>query len=94
LGGHGRDHEWLDWVDRRTVDAELRASVRWLARFGAAPWPFAYPFGAPPPRAERVLAAAGFSAAFLAGSRRREGIDPRYAIPRHDGETVDLSRVR
>ncbi|HEY2888668.1 MAG TPA: polysaccharide deacetylase family protein, partial [Candidatus Limnocylindrales bacterium] len=64
LGGHGRDHPWLDVVGPRRVRAEIAASTRFLARFGAGPWPFAYPYGGVPSRAGSALGAAGFGAAF------------------------------
>jgi peptidoglycan/xylan/chitin deacetylase (PgdA/CDA1 family) len=85
LGGHGRDHRWLDAAPRATVRPELEASAIFLAQRGPGPWPFAYPFGGVPRGATGLLRAAGFAAAFTtrAGVRRN-----RYLIGRHDADEL------
>jgi peptidoglycan/xylan/chitin deacetylase (PgdA/CDA1 family) len=85
LGGHGRDHPWLDFVGRARVRAELAASASFLAPFGAGPWPFAYPYGGVPWAAGSLAAEAGFAAAFTT----RAGVGPdRFHIGRHDGDDL------
>jgi peptidoglycan/xylan/chitin deacetylase (PgdA/CDA1 family) len=94
LGGHGRDHEWLDFVPAATVERELAASEAWLAGFGPGPRPFAYPFGAPPPRAGHALERHGFEAGYLAhaperrapGAPRADSDQDRFALGRVDAE--------
>jgi peptidoglycan/xylan/chitin deacetylase (PgdA/CDA1 family) len=85
LGGHGRDHRWLDAAPRATVRAELESSASFLAERSPGPWPFAYPFGGVPRGATGLLRAAGFAAAFTtrAGVRRN-----RYLIGRHDADEL------
>ncbi|HET7026373.1 MAG TPA: polysaccharide deacetylase family protein [Candidatus Limnocylindrales bacterium] len=84
LGGHGREHHWLDFVAPSEVDAELDASRRRLEALGVADKaPFAYPYGGVPAGAARVLPAHGFAAAFLA---RPSGGTDRFALGRVDAE--------
>jgi peptidoglycan/xylan/chitin deacetylase (PgdA/CDA1 family) len=84
LGGHGREHHWLDFVAQADVVAELAASAHRLAELGVlADAPFAYPYGGLPPRASTVLPAHGFAAAFLA---RPTDASDRFALGRVDAE--------
>jgi peptidoglycan/xylan/chitin deacetylase (PgdA/CDA1 family) len=84
LGGHGRDHTWLDW-DAATAEREIEASARFLDQLEPAPWAFAYPYGAPPPNARGRLAAAGFAAAFTTRAGQRPS---RFEIGRHDADEL------
>lgn len=84
LGGHGRDHEWLDFVPAATVERELAASAQWLAAFGPGSHPFAYPYGAPPPDAGAALTRHGFAAGYLATAPDAGG-DP-FRLGRVDAE--------
>lgn len=86
IGGHGRDHPWLDWVGAPRVRREIRQSAAFLERLGPGPWPFAYPYGGVPRGAGRVLAEAGFAAAFTTRAGERHD---RYRIGRHDGDDLD-----
>ncbi|HLO35575.1 MAG TPA: polysaccharide deacetylase family protein [Candidatus Deferrimicrobium sp.] len=85
LGGHGRDHPWLEFVGRARVRAELAASASFLAAFDGGPWPFAYPYGGVPRGAGSLLSEAGFAAAF---TTRADEHHDRYRIGRHDGDEL------
>jgi peptidoglycan/xylan/chitin deacetylase (PgdA/CDA1 family) len=85
LGGHGRDHSWLDWVGPVAVARELEHSATLLAAHGPGPWPFAYPYGGVPRDAGTVLRSIGFGAAFT--TRPGERTD-RFHIGRHDGDEI------
>lgn len=85
LGGHGRDHPWLDALPRDGVRAELASSAAFLAGRGPGPWPFAYPYGGVPRDAARLLRSAGFGAAFTTRSGVRRS---RYLIGRHDADEL------
>jgi peptidoglycan/xylan/chitin deacetylase (PgdA/CDA1 family) len=78
LGGHGREHHWLDFVPAGEVAAEIEASARRLSALGVGDEPpFAYPYGGVPADTATVLPAHGFAAAFLARpSVRTERSDP------------------
>ena len=87
IGGHGRDHPWLDVVDVATRRREVSASAQLAAAHSSGPWPFAYPYGGVPPRPGDLLRTAGFAAAFTTSpSERRDS----FRIGRHD---VDALRV-
>ena len=83
LGGHGREHRWLDAVDEATRRSEISASAADLARYGGGPWPFAYPYGGLPRSPRSLLSPAGFAAAFTTAPDRRTD---RYHIGRADGD--------
>ena len=85
IGGHGRDHPWLDWVGQSRVRDEMAASASFLGAFAPGPWPFAYPYGAVPRGARSLLAGAGFAAAFTTRAGVRHD---RYRIGRHDGDEL------
>ena len=85
LGGHGRDHPWLDFVGRQRIHTELEASRSFLAQFAVGPWPFAYPYGGVPRGAGTIMHDAGFAAAFTA--RADAGRD-RFHIGRDDGDEL------
>jgi peptidoglycan/xylan/chitin deacetylase (PgdA/CDA1 family) len=85
LGGHGRDHPWLDYVGTQRLHAELAASASLMARFAAGPWPFAYPYGGVPTGAGPALREAGFAAAFTTRGGYRHD---RFHIGRHDGDEL------
>jgi hypothetical protein len=83
LGGHGREHRWLDAVDEMTRRSEIAASAAVLADYGPGPWPFAYPYGGLPSSPRSLLSSAGFAAAFTTVSEQRSD---RYRIGRADGD--------
>ena len=85
VGGHGRDHPWLDFVGDARIRAELAASAAFLGPLAAGPWPFAYPYGGVPRYAGSRLGSAGFAAGFTtrAGARRN-----RFHIGRHNGDEL------
>jgi len=85
LGGHGVDHPWLDHAGSDVVQAEIAGSAELLAGFGAAPWPFAYPYGGVPARPDLVLGAAGFGAAFTTDPHERTD---RFRIGRFDADEL------
>lgn len=86
LGGHTSGHRWLDFIAAADVRAEVAASTRQLGRLAPeGGWPFAYPYGAPPPDPAAVLEPAGFPAAFVATGRCRSD---RYRLGRVDAETL------
>jgi peptidoglycan/xylan/chitin deacetylase (PgdA/CDA1 family) len=85
LGGHGRDHPWLDFIGRERVRAEMAVSASFLATLAPAPWPFAYPYGGVPAGAASILRAAGFAAAVTTRAEERHD---RYRIGRHDGDEL------
>ena len=84
FGGHSRSHPWFDWIDAEARSQEIQASGRWLQRFDAGPWAFAYPYGGLSDDSPALLQKHGF----VAGLTTREQIrhsDPYY-IGRLDGE--------
>jgi peptidoglycan/xylan/chitin deacetylase (PgdA/CDA1 family) len=85
LGGHGRDHPWLEFVGHARVRAEMAAAASFLALFVAGPWPFAYPYGGVPRGARSLVRDAGFAAAFTTRADERRD---RYRIGRHDGDEL------
>jgi colanic acid/amylovoran biosynthesis glycosyltransferase len=65
LGAHSRTHPLLSRVPERRVATEIAGSVEDLHReTGVIPSAFAFPGGAVPPGADRVLRAAGIRVAF------------------------------
>lgn len=84
LGGHGREHPWLDHVGPAALDREVAHSAALLARHASGPWPFAYPYGGVPERAGTVLRRHGFAAAFTTASRSTG----RFHVGRHDGDEI------
>lgn len=85
LGGHGRDHPWLDFVGMGRIRAELALSASFLAPFAAGPWPFAYPYGGVARAAASLLRRAGFAAGFTTRAGVRHD---RFHIGRHDGDEL------
>lgn len=85
LGGHGRDHSWLDWVGPVAVAREFEHSASLLATYGPAPWPYAYAYGGVPRQAEAALRVRGFAAAFTTGANSRPD---RYRIGRYDADVL------
>jgi peptidoglycan/xylan/chitin deacetylase (PgdA/CDA1 family) len=83
LGGHGREHRWLDAVDEATRRSEVAVSAALVARHGGGPWPFAYAYGGLPPSPRSLLSPAGFAAAFTTVPDQRSD---RYHIGRADGD--------
>jgi peptidoglycan/xylan/chitin deacetylase (PgdA/CDA1 family) len=90
VGGHGRDHPWLEFVGAKRVHAEIAASAQFLTPFAPGPRPFAYPYGGVPSRAGSVLRDAGFAAAF---TTRIEDRHDRFHIGRHDGDELGPDAV-
>lgn len=85
LGGHGRQHPWLDALDEPAMESEIAHSARLLARYGPGPWAFAYPYGGVPRNPGAPLADHGFGAAFTT----RAGVRPdRFHIGRHDADEI------
>ena len=92
LGGHTHGHRWLDFIEPTEAVEEIAASTRQLGRLApAGGWPFAYPYGAPPPDPAALLAPAGFPAAFVATGRSRSD---RYLLGRVDAESLGPSPSR
>jgi peptidoglycan/xylan/chitin deacetylase (PgdA/CDA1 family) len=87
LGGHGRDHLWLDFEDRLTVRAELAASISLLERLQPGDWPFAYPYGGAGRSAPAEVSRAGFRAAFTTAERSVG----RFRLGRFDGEEIGVT---
>lgn len=85
LGGHGRDHSWLDWVGPLEVERELEHSATLLATYGPGPWPYAYAYGGVPRQAATTLRARGFAAAFTTKANSRPD---RFRIGRHDADVL------
>jgi peptidoglycan/xylan/chitin deacetylase (PgdA/CDA1 family) len=85
LGGHGRDHPWLDAVGGPRRHREIAVSAELLTLLLPGPWPFAYPYGGVPPRPARLLAGAGFAAAFTTRADERHD---RFRIGRHDADEL------
>jgi peptidoglycan/xylan/chitin deacetylase (PgdA/CDA1 family) len=86
LGGHTRDHVWLDFVGADAARRQLDASMRQLQSLvpdGA--WPFAYPFGGIPGEAGSLIAPFGFGAAFDATATDRAD---RWRLGRVDAEIL------
>jgi hypothetical protein len=85
LGGHGRDHPWLEFVGGARIRSEIASSAGFIAPLQAGPWPFAYPYGGVPRGAGSFLRDAGFSAGFTTRAGERHD---RYRIGRHDGDEL------
>jgi peptidoglycan/xylan/chitin deacetylase (PgdA/CDA1 family) len=86
LGGHTRDHVWLDFVDDAEARRQLGASAALLT--GLVPgggWPFAYPFGGIPAEPGRLVEPFGFAAAFDATATDR---GDRWRLGRVDAEIL------
>jgi peptidoglycan/xylan/chitin deacetylase (PgdA/CDA1 family) len=85
IGGHGRDHHWLDVVDAGARRSEIAASAALAAGYSLGPWPFAYPYGGVPPRPGALLGRAGFAAAFTTRAGERRG---PHRIGRRDADDL------
>lgn len=86
LGGHTRDHVWLDFVDEAEAGRQLEASRAQLTRLAPeGGWPFAYPFGGIPAEPGRRVGPFGFAAAFDATARDRTH---RWRLGRVDAEIL------
>jgi len=83
LGAHTRTHPWLDAITPADQHGEVTASARALADRSPGPWAFAYPYGAVPPGAGRLLEREGFGAAFTTDPADRHD---RFRIGRVDGD--------
>ena len=90
IGGHGRDHLWLDCEPRARARAEVHAAARLVRGLDDGPSAFAYPYGGTTRGAARLLSANGFMAAFVAGPSAPRG---RYDLGRLDAETLDLAAI-
>jgi hypothetical protein len=92
LGGHTRDHVWLDFVDpaegRRQMAAS-RAQLEAIVPRGG--WPFAYPFGGIPADPAPLVAPFGFGAAFDATATDRTD---RWRLGRVDAEILGPTPTR
>lgn len=94
IGAHGRDHEWLDGLDRAGQAAEIAASVAFLADVGGAPprdWAIAYPYGGHDATTLELVRAAGGRLGFTVVPRLAGPGDDWLALPRLD--TNDLPCV-
>jgi peptidoglycan/xylan/chitin deacetylase (PgdA/CDA1 family) len=86
LGGHTRDHVWLDFVDHAQARRQLDASRTQLARLAPeGGWPFAYPFGGIPATPGPLVGSFGFAAAFDATATERTD---RWSLGRVDAEIL------
>lgn len=83
LGGHTQTHPWLDALGPAARRREIDASAAFLERWSPGPYPFAYPYGSVPPDPGRLLARAGFTAAFTTDPAERH--DP-FRVGRVDGD--------
>jgi peptidoglycan/xylan/chitin deacetylase (PgdA/CDA1 family) len=86
LGGHTRDHVWLDFVgpvEGRRQMAASRAQLAALVPDGG--WPFAYPFGGIPDDPGALVGPFGFGAAFAATATDRTD---RWRLGRVDAEVL------
>lgn len=90
LGGHGRDHSWLDWVGPVAIAREFDCSATLLAAYGPAPWPYAYAYGGVPRHAATTLRVKGFAAAFTTRTDRRPN---RFQIGRYDADVLGSGPV-
>ncbi len=93
FGYHTRSHRMLSRLTSGDQESELRDGAAWIrALTGQVRVPFCYPWGGPKTYTcdtRRILAAAGYSAAFNTVRRRIEiGRDGRFELPRLD--TRDL----
>jgi peptidoglycan/xylan/chitin deacetylase (PgdA/CDA1 family) len=87
VGGHTRDHVWLDFGSRDEARRQLEASREQLTRLAPdGGWPFAYPFGGIPDEPGGLVAPFGFAAAFAATGTDRSD---RWRLGRVDAETLD-----
>jgi glycosyltransferase involved in cell wall biosynthesis/peptidoglycan/xylan/chitin deacetylase (PgdA/CDA1 family) len=100
LGAHSRTHPLLSRVPEQRVATEIAGSVEDLHReTGGAPSAFAFPGGAVPPGADRVLRAAGIRLAFTtsAGVTAPDAPDllalGRINIGRRTGRTALRARL-
>jgi peptidoglycan/xylan/chitin deacetylase (PgdA/CDA1 family) len=92
LGGHTRDHVWLDFVDIGQAQRQMAASRAQLEAFvPGGGWPFAYPFGGIPADPAGVVAPFGFAAAFAATSTDR---GDRWRLGRVDAEILGPAPTR
>jgi colanic acid/amylovoran biosynthesis glycosyltransferase len=96
LGAHSRTHPLLSRVPERRVVTEIAGSVEDLRReTGTIPSAFAFPGGAAPPGADRVLREAGIRLAFTASP----GAEPdwlslgRINVGRRTGRTALRARL-
>jgi peptidoglycan/xylan/chitin deacetylase (PgdA/CDA1 family) len=86
LGGHTRDHVWLDFVGDAQARRQLDASRTQLLRFAPeGGWPFAYPFGGIPAMPGPLVEPFGFAAAFDATATERTD---RWCLGRVDAEIL------
>jgi colanic acid/amylovoran biosynthesis glycosyltransferase len=100
LGAHSRTHPLLSRIPEQRVAAEIAGSVEDLRReTGGIPSAFAFPGGAVPPGADRVLRAAGIRLAFTtaAGVTARDAPDwlalVRLNVSRRSGRTALRARL-
>jgi colanic acid/amylovoran biosynthesis glycosyltransferase len=100
LGAHSRTHPLLSRVPEQHVAAEIAGSVEDLRReTGEIPSAFAFPGGAVPPGADRVLRAAGIRLAFTttAAVTARDAPDwlalGRINVSRRTGRTALRARL-
>lgn len=92
LGGHTRDHVWLDFVGLAEAHHQLaasRAHLETLAPGGG--WPFAYPFGGIPADPGPLVSPHGFGAAFAATATDRTD---RWRLGRVDAEILGPAPTR
>lgn len=100
LGAHSRTHPLLSRIPEQRLAAEIAGSVEDLHReTGGSPSAFAFPGGAVPPGADRVLRAAGIRLAFTtaAGVTARDALEwlalGRINVSRRTGRTALRARL-
>ena len=100
LGAHSRTHPLLSRIPEQRIAAEIAGSVEDLHReTGGIPLAFAFPGGAVPPGADRVLRAAGIRLAFAttAGITARDAPDwlalGRINVSRRTGRMALRARL-
>jgi colanic acid/amylovoran biosynthesis glycosyltransferase len=100
LGAHSRTHPLLSRIPEQRLAAEIAGSVEDLHReTGGSPSAFAFPGGAVPPGADRVLRAAGIRLAFTTSAGLTAPAAPdwlalgRINIARRTGRTTLRARL-
>lgn len=97
LGNHGVEHRHMAEDSPERARAELaRAAARFEQELGAAPNLFAYPYGEYSLALRKVVAEAGFAAAFGQHSGAVARTGDRFALPRYplNERYGDLDRFR
>jgi peptidoglycan/xylan/chitin deacetylase (PgdA/CDA1 family) len=98
IESHSHIHGHMDRLTIETNRREAEVSREILAaRTGVRPEAFVFPFGGHDERARRVIAAAGYRAAFAASGSAVRADSPRFALPRvgvlRETQIADFARM-